>query len=66
MASTTIEAGNTLLARDLKPRTVIHRGQIADGLLQDGALNIMMKVEVLEDCFVNPPKPSIPRCPLEA
>jgi flagella basal body P-ring formation protein FlgA len=46
---TTIEAGNILLARDLKPRTVMHRGQIADGLLQDGSLNIMMKVEVLED-----------------
>ena len=45
----TIVAGNLLLARDLKPRTVVHRGQIADGLLQDGALNIMMKVEVLED-----------------
>jgi len=46
---TMVSAGNVLLARDLKPRTVIHRGQIADGLLQDGALNIMMKVEVLED-----------------
>jgi flagella basal body P-ring formation protein FlgA len=44
-----IEAGNVLLARDLKPRPVIHRGQMADALLQDGALNIMMKVEVLED-----------------
>jgi len=44
-----IEAGNILLARDLKPKTVIHRGQMADALLQDGALNIMMKVEVLED-----------------
>jgi flagella basal body P-ring formation protein FlgA len=44
-----VPAGNVLLARDLKPRTVMHRGQIADGLLQDGALNIMMKVEVLED-----------------
>ena len=44
-----IQAGNVLLARDLKPRAVIHRGQMADALLQDGALNIMMKVEVLED-----------------
>jgi flagella basal body P-ring formation protein FlgA len=44
-----IVAGNILLARDLKPRTVVHRGQIADGLLSDGSLNIMMKVEVLED-----------------
>ena len=44
-----VEAGNALLARDLKPRAVIHRGQMADALLQDGTLNIMMKVEVLED-----------------
>ena len=47
--ATGISAGNILLARDLKPRAVIHRGQMADALLQDGALNIMMKVEVLED-----------------
>jgi flagella basal body P-ring formation protein FlgA len=44
-----VQAGNVLLARNLKPRAVIHRGQMADALLQDGALNIMMKVEVLED-----------------
>ena len=44
-----VQSGHVLLARDLKPRTVIHRGQMADALLQDGALNIMMKVEVLED-----------------
>lgn len=44
-----IQAGNLILGRDLKPRTVMHRGQMADALLQDGALNIMMKVEVLED-----------------
>ncbi len=44
-----VEAGRILLARNLKPRAVIHRGQMADALLQDGALNIMMKVEVLED-----------------
>jgi len=44
-----IQAGNILLARNLKPRAVVHRGQITDGLLQDGALSIMMKVEALED-----------------
>ena len=44
-----VEAGRILLARNLKPRAVLHRGQMADALLQDGALNIMMKVEVLED-----------------
>jgi flagella basal body P-ring formation protein FlgA len=44
-----IQSGNILLARNLKPRAVVHRGQITDGLLQDGALSIMMKVEALED-----------------
>ncbi len=44
-----VEAENMLLARDLKPRAVVHRGQMADAILQDGALNIQMKVEVLED-----------------
>jgi flagella basal body P-ring formation protein FlgA len=44
-----ISAGNILLARDLKPRAVLHRGQIADAILHDGALSITMKVEVLED-----------------
>ena len=44
-----IQAGGVLLARHLKPRAVIHRGQMADALLHDGALSIMMKVEVLED-----------------
>jgi flagella basal body P-ring formation protein FlgA len=44
-----VQAGNLLLARNLKPRAVVHRGQMADALLEDGALSIMMKVEVLED-----------------
>jgi flagella basal body P-ring formation protein FlgA len=44
-----VPSGNVLMSRDLKPRTVLHRGQMADALLQDGALNIMLKVEVLED-----------------
>lgn len=44
-----VSAGNILLARDLKPRAVLHRGQIADAVLRDGALSITMKVEVLED-----------------
>jgi flagella basal body P-ring formation protein FlgA len=45
----TISSGNIIYARNLKPRAVLHRGQIADAVLSDGALNIMMKVEVLED-----------------
>jgi flagella basal body P-ring formation protein FlgA len=44
-----VPANAILLARDVKPRAVIHRGQMADALLQDGALSIMMKVEALED-----------------
>jgi len=44
-----IPADTILLARDLRVHTVIHRGQIADAVLQDGALNITMKVEALED-----------------
>jgi flagella basal body P-ring formation protein FlgA len=44
-----IQAGTLLLARNIKPRAVVHRGQMADALLEDGALSIMMKVEVLED-----------------
>jgi flagella basal body P-ring formation protein FlgA len=44
-----IPADGILLARDLKLRTVIRRGQVADAVLQDGALSITMKVEALED-----------------
>jgi flagella basal body P-ring formation protein FlgA len=44
-----IQAGTPLLARLVKPRPVMHRGQEADALLQDGVLSITMKVEVLED-----------------
>jgi flagella basal body P-ring formation protein FlgA len=44
-----VPADGILLARDLKLRSVIHRGQVADAVLQDGTLNITMKVEALED-----------------
>jgi flagella basal body P-ring formation protein FlgA len=44
-----VSAGTTLLARVLKPRAVIHRGQTANALVEDGALSITMKVEALED-----------------
>jgi flagella basal body P-ring formation protein FlgA len=43
-------SGNSILfARDIKLRTVIHRGQVADAVLEDGTLNITMKVQALED-----------------
>ncbi len=44
-----VQAGAPLLARELKPRSVVHRGELADALLQNGALSISLKVEVLED-----------------
>jgi len=44
-----VGAGVPLLARVVKPRTVIHRGQVANALLQDGALSVSTKVEALED-----------------
>ncbi|HTV41937.1 MAG TPA: flagellar basal body P-ring formation chaperone FlgA [Candidatus Sulfotelmatobacter sp.] len=44
-----VPANNILFARDLRLRTVIHRGQMADAVVRDGALNITMKVEALED-----------------
>ena len=44
-----VPAGAPLLARMLKARAVIHRGQRADALVQDGPLSVKTKVEVLED-----------------
>ncbi len=41
--------GVPLLARMVKARAVVHRGQRADALVQDGAMSIKTKVEVLED-----------------
>ena len=44
-----VASGVPLLARVIKPRAVIHRGQVANALVQDGALSITAKVEALED-----------------
>lgn len=44
-----VPANHLLYARDLKLRSVIHRGEVADAVIQDGALNITAKVEALED-----------------
>ena len=44
-----ITQGATLLARAVKLKTVIRRGQLADALLEDGTLRVTMKVEALED-----------------
>jgi flagella basal body P-ring formation protein FlgA len=44
-----LQTGLPLLARSIKPRPIIHRGQTASAMLQDGAMVITMKVEALED-----------------
>jgi flagella basal body P-ring formation protein FlgA len=44
-----VPAGQPLLARMVKPRTVVHRGQRADAVVQEGALSVRTQVEVLED-----------------
>jgi flagella basal body P-ring formation protein FlgA len=44
-----VSAGTPLLARVVKPMAVIHRGQSANALVEDGALSITMKVVALED-----------------
>jgi len=44
-----VPANRILMERDLKLRAVIHRGQVADAILQEGSLNISIKVQALED-----------------
>jgi len=41
--------GAPLLARSVRLTPVVHRGQTVQALVEDGALSIAMKVEVLED-----------------
>jgi flagella basal body P-ring formation protein FlgA len=48
-AAESVPPGAPLLARMVKARTVLHRGQRADALVQDGALSITTKVEILDD-----------------
>lgn len=44
-----VPANRILRERDIKLRDVIHRGQVADAVFQEGTLNITIKVEALED-----------------
>jgi len=44
-----VPPGVPLLARMVRARTVLHRGQRADALVQDGALSITTKVEIMDD-----------------
>jgi flagella basal body P-ring formation protein FlgA len=44
-----LQTGSPLLARSVKARPVIRRGQSADAVIRDGVLSVTMKVEALED-----------------
>jgi len=44
-----VQAGQPLLARSVRMRPVVQRGQMVDGLVREGALNISLRVEVLAD-----------------
>ena len=44
-----VPSGQPLLARAVRMRPVVQRGQLVDGLVRDGAMNISLKVEVLAD-----------------
>lgn len=44
-----LQTGTPLLARSVKRRPVIRRGQLADARLASGTLHITLKVEALED-----------------
>jgi flagella basal body P-ring formation protein FlgA len=44
-----VQSNGLLLARSIKLRPVIRRGQATDALVQDGGLSISMKVQALED-----------------
>jgi flagella basal body P-ring formation protein FlgA len=48
-AAESVPVGGTILARMVKARTVIHRGQSAQALVQDGGLSITTKVQILDD-----------------
>jgi flagella basal body P-ring formation protein FlgA len=44
-----VAIGQPLFARCIRPTPVVHRGQTVTALVEDGALSVTMKVEVLED-----------------
>lgn len=44
-----VQVGQPLLARSVRMRPVVQRGQMVDGLVREGSLNISLKVEVLAD-----------------
>jgi flagella basal body P-ring formation protein FlgA len=44
-----IPAGLPVLNRSVRVRPIIQRGQLVEGIYQDGSLSISLKVEILED-----------------
>jgi len=44
-----IPAGLPVLNRSVRVRPIIQRGQLVEGVYQDGSLSISLKVEILED-----------------
>lgn len=44
-----VPLGSPLTARSVRTRPLLTRGRLVDAVLQDGALNITLKVEMLED-----------------
>jgi flagella basal body P-ring formation protein FlgA len=44
-----VPPGQPLLARMVRARTVMHRGQRADALVQDGAMSVRTQVDILDD-----------------
>ena len=44
-----VSPGQPLLARHVRARAVVQRGQVVDALMRDGSLSISLKVEALGD-----------------
>ncbi len=44
-----LAAGAPVWMRSIRPRAIIHRGDLVDAVVQDGIMSVSLKVEVLED-----------------
>lgn len=44
-----IPAGIPLTTRSLRLRAIVHRGKVADAIINDGGMRLSVKVEILED-----------------
>ena len=45
----TVPAGGLLYVRSVRPRTIVHRGDVVLAMFQEGAMTISLRVEVLEE-----------------